>query len=90
VEALGQVQDDMLARAVERRDANVAEAASLDEAIEAGRTGFARVPFALLADGGEDRLAAEAITVRCLQRPDGSLPESGDEPDLVAFVGRSY
>ena len=31
------------------------------------------------------------LTVRCLQRPDGSLAEPGDdEDDLVAVVGRSY
>jgi prolyl-tRNA synthetase len=28
--------------------------------------------------------------VRCLQRPDGSVPESDTESDLVAYVGRSY
>ncbi|MGH3910793.1 MAG: His/Gly/Thr/Pro-type tRNA ligase C-terminal domain-containing protein [Pseudonocardiaceae bacterium] len=31
-----------------------------------------------------------ALTVRCLTRPDCSLPASGDEPDLIAWVGRSY
>ena len=41
-------------------------------------------------EAGEDRLASEAVTVRCLQRPDGSVPEADDEPDLVAWVGRSY
>ena len=39
---------------------------------------------------GEARLAADGVTVRCLQRPDGSLPRSEDEDDLVAFVGRAY
>jgi hypothetical protein len=28
--------------------------------------------------------------VRCLQRPDGSLPTAGDEPDLVALLARAY
>jgi prolyl-tRNA synthetase len=30
------------------------------------------------------------VTVRCLQRPDGSLPDTEDEPDLVAWVARAY
>ena len=35
--------------------------------------------------------AEHAITVRCLQRLDGSLAEPGDdESELIAVVGRSY
>jgi prolyl-tRNA synthetase len=30
------------------------------------------------------------VSVRCLRRPDGSLPESDDETDLFAVVARSY
>jgi prolyl-tRNA synthetase len=30
------------------------------------------------------------VTVRCLQRSDGTVPDADDEPDLVAIVGRSY
>jgi prolyl-tRNA synthetase len=45
---------------------------------------------ALGADG-EDRLAEHALTIRCLQRPDGTLAEPDDvEADLIAVVGRSY
>jgi prolyl-tRNA synthetase len=39
---------------------------------------------------GEAKLAEQAVTVRCLLRADGSVPESGDEDGLVAIVGRSY
>ena len=39
---------------------------------------------------GEARLAEKSVSVRCLQRADGSVPVSRDEPDLVAVVGRSY
>ena len=67
------------------------DAASLEEAVEAGSVGFARVRLGALGPDGEDRLAQHAVTVRCLQRPDGSLAEPGDaEDDLVAVVGRSY
>ena len=66
-------------------------AATLAEAVEAGKVGFARIRLGALGPDGEDRLAQHAITVRCLQRPDGSLAEPGDaEDDLMAVVGRSY
>jgi prolyl-tRNA synthetase len=39
---------------------------------------------------GEAKLAESAVTVRCLQRPDGSVPAADDEPDLVAFCARAY
>jgi prolyl-tRNA synthetase len=87
---LGEIQAQLFADALARREANTAEASTVDEALEAAKTGFARIPYAALGEAGEDRLASEAVTVRCLQRPDGSVPESDDEPDLVAWVGRSY
>jgi prolyl-tRNA synthetase len=66
------------------------EATSIDEAVEGAKEGFARVPWDLLKDGGEARLAQDAVTVRCLLRQDGTLPASEDEPGLVATVARSY
>ena len=84
------IQGDMLAGAVARRDASIAEVSTLDEAVEAARTGFALVPFDLVRGDGEARLAADAVTVRCVQRADGSLPDDDDEPDLIAYVARSY
>jgi prolyl-tRNA synthetase len=39
---------------------------------------------------GEAKLAESAVTVRCLVRADGSVPDSVDEPDLTAYVSRSY
>ena len=35
-------------------------------------------------------LAEKAVTVRCIQRADGTLPDDENEPDLVAFCARSY
>jgi prolyl-tRNA synthetase len=87
---ISDIQHDMLADAVSRRDASIADASDLAEAAAASRTGFARVPWRLVRGEGETRLAAEGVTVRCLQRPDGSLPRSEDEDDLVAFVARAY
>lgn len=39
---------------------------------------------------GEDKLMANAITVRCLQTIDGQLRDEPDQEDLYAIVGRSY
>jgi prolyl-tRNA synthetase len=87
---LDEIQAELFADALARRESNTAEAGTVEEALEAAKTGFARIPYAALGEAGEDRLASEAVTVRCLQRPDGSVPESDDEADLVAWVGRSY
>jgi prolyl-tRNA synthetase len=89
--ALGSVDRDLLAEATAFREARTVDVATLEEAIEAGSAGFARVPMAPLGPDGEDRLAQHALTIRCLQRPDGSLAAQTDpEDELVAVVGRSY
>jgi prolyl-tRNA synthetase len=87
---LDEVQSTMFAAARDFRDGRTAEVTTLDEAVEAARTGFARLPADQLGDGGEERLAQEAVTVRCLLRPDGTIPASDEEPGQVAVVARSY
>jgi len=72
------------------RDHRTAEVATIDEAAEAAQTGFARIPWRSLGEEGEAALAGRAVTVRCLQRPDGSVPLDEDEPDVVAVVARAY
>ena len=84
------MQTDVLAAAVARRDENTAEVGSISEVIDATEAGFARIAWDALGPEGEVALAAEAITVRCLQRGDGSVPEGDDEDGLVAVCGRSY
>lgn len=86
---LDEIQARLLAEATAFRDARIADVASIDEAIEAGRTGFARIPWELVGDDGEDRLAEHAMTVRCLQTADGAVPDGSDAP-LRAIVARSY
>ena len=66
------------------------EVATVEEAVEAAQSGFARRPWDLIGEAGETRLKAEAVTVRCLQRRDGSIPSDESEPDLVAIVAKSY
>jgi prolyl-tRNA synthetase len=88
---LARVGPELLAEATSFRDDRTVTVDSLDAALEAGATGFARIPMKVLGDEGEDRLGAKAMTVRCLQRADGTLAEEGDaDADLVAVVGRSY
>ncbi len=83
-------QADLLAQATEFRDERTVDVATVEEAREAARSGFARIPWATLGVEGEAALAADAITVRCLSRPDGTIPDAEDEPEVVAVVARSY
>lgn len=87
---LEEIQSAMLADAVAQQAARTAEVTTLDEAIEAGQTGLARLPFAMLGDDGEAMLARHALSVRCIQRSDGSVPDDESEPALLAVIGRSY
>ena len=88
--ALEAAQATLLEEARRRRDARTVEAATLDEAREAAMSGWARIPWAVLGEEGEAVLAGAGVTVRCLVRPDGGVPDADDEPDLVAIVSRSY
>ncbi len=88
--ALAEDQQALYDEALARREAHTADVTSVDDAVAAAATGWARIPWATLGVEGEARLAQDALTVRCLLRPDGSVPESDAETDLVAVVGRSY
>jgi prolyl-tRNA synthetase len=90
VAALETDQQALYDDALARREAGTIDAATLEEAAEAAKTGWARIPWATLGEEGEAKLAEQAVSVRCLTRPDGSVPDAGDEPDLLAWVGRSY
>ncbi|MCU1527220.1 MAG: prolyl-tRNA synthetase [Frondihabitans sp.] len=88
---LESMHSEMIDGARVRLDARTTDVASVGEAKEAAATGFARIAWSLLTDEGEALLNRDAISVRCLQRPDGTLPGSEDlAEDLVAIVGRSY
>ncbi len=87
---LARIQDDMFRGAREFRDSRTTDVASLDEAIVAAQGGFARLAWDEVGDLGEARLKSEAMTVRCLQRLDGSMPATEQEPDLMAIIARSY
>jgi prolyl-tRNA synthetase len=86
---LADIQSSLYRLASERREAATVEAADLAEAREGAQKGFARVPWDLIRDS-ETELAADALTVRCLQRADGGIPGSSAEPGLTATVAKAY
>jgi len=89
-EALGRIQTDMLAQAEGFVREHTADVTGVSDAVDAAQDGFARIPWAALGEGGEAELAGHGVSVRCLQRPDGSVPASEDEPGVVAIVAKAY
>lgn len=89
-ELLERAQGELFARALARRDAATVDVTSVAEAIEAGQQGFARLAWSAVGEEGERLLNQQALSVRCLQRADGSMPESPEEGDLVCIVAKSY
>ena len=76
--------------ALARREKLTVDVEGVEEAAEAAATGWARIPWDRLGVEGETRLAARGVTVRCLVRPDGGVPDSDHEPGAVAVVARAY
>ena len=87
---LEQIQRDLLAGATAARDDRTFDVGSVDEAIEAAASGFARVPWRVVDDAAIDRMGASAVTVRCLQTTEGDLPGAVPDDELVAICARSY
>jgi prolyl-tRNA synthetase len=90
VDLLDDIQAAMLAEATEFRDASTSDVGTVEEALEAGKEGVARIEWTKLGTDGERQLLNDGISVRCIQRADGSVPASEDEPDLQAIVARAY
>ncbi len=88
--ALDEDQKALYDEALAYREAHTVDVASVDEAIEASATGWARVPWDKVGLDGEAKANAAAVTVRCLVRPDGGVPDADDEPGMIAILGRSY
>ena len=87
---LDEIQQSMLQAATTMRESRTTDVGTVEEAMEAAATGFARVPWAAVGPEGEAKLNANGVTVRCLQREDGGLPTDAGEPGVVAYVARSY
>jgi prolyl-tRNA synthetase len=87
---LDEAQQALLDEARAWRDARTTEVKAIEDVAEAAADGFARIAWDAVGAQGEERLANDGLTVRVLQRADGSLPESEGEPDLVALLARAY
>jgi len=88
--ALERDQQALYDEALARREANTTAVSTLEDAIEVAGAGWARLPWAAVGIAGATKANEVGVTVRCLVRADGSVPESEDEPDLVAILARSY
>jgi prolyl-tRNA synthetase len=88
--ALADGQQGLYEQALALREARTTDVSTLDDAIGAARTGWARVPWAAVGEDGEARANQDAVSVRCLLRPDGSVPDADDEPGLLAILSRAY
>ena len=84
------IQRDLYDRALAHRDERTVDVATIPEALEAAKDGFARLAWSVVAGEGEATLNEQAVSVRCLQRRDGTMPERDDEDDLVCLVAKSY
>jgi prolyl-tRNA synthetase len=84
-DAVGSVAADLFAQASTMLHERTVDVADLNEAVEAARVGFARMPWAHVGPDGERQLNEQGVSVRCLVGPDGSLPRSLDDDDLQAY-----
>lgn len=84
------IQQSMFDEALSFREASVSDVTTIPDAAEAAQTGVARIAWNTLGADGERTLLDHGVSVRCLQREDGSIPEADDEPGLVAIVARAY
>jgi prolyl-tRNA synthetase len=88
---LDEQQRAVLAEATAARDARIVDAQDVAEAADAAADGWGRISWTALREAdGETKLREQGVTVRCLQRPDGTLPDTEDEPDTVAYVAKAY
>jgi prolyl-tRNA synthetase len=90
VDELARQQTALLDEATALLESRTTDVSTLEEAREAAGAGWARIPWDTIGADGESELAQGGVSVRCLRRADGSLPDHDDEPDLVAIVARSY
>lgn len=83
-------QQALYDEALARREGLTADVKTVREAAEAAAIGWARIPWRTLGLEGEEQLAGQGITVRCLVRPDGGVAEADHEDDAIAVVARAY
>ncbi|MBK8989019.1 MAG: proline--tRNA ligase [Chloroflexi bacterium] len=91
---LDDVQQNLLARATQFRDANTHEVTNYDDFKEAVQTGFARVWWAGSREEEQRVKEDTKATIRCfpLEQPggDGTCFYTGRPADRIAIFGRAY
>jgi prolyl-tRNA synthetase len=87
---LDAVQAALYAAALKLQAARTARVATVADAAGAASEGFAVLPWDVVGLDGEEKLASEGCTVRCLQAADGSLPGDENDAGLLALVARAY
>ncbi|MFI5657757.1 proline--tRNA ligase [Streptomyces sp. NPDC051684] len=81
----------LLAQSRQRRQLRTTDVTTVAEALEATSVdGWARIPWATLGEAGENELAAQGVSVRCLITPEGAVPDADDAAGNVAVVARAY
>ncbi|WP_432833658.1 proline--tRNA ligase [Dactylosporangium sp. CA-092794] len=80
----------LLDESVRRTEERTVEAATLKDAIAAAEYGCAKIPWSNVGVDGEEKANKAGVSVRCLTREDGTLPDSESESDLIAYMSRSY
>jgi prolyl-tRNA synthetase len=88
--ALEADQKALLDEASRRTEERTTDVKTLAAAIEAAADGFARVPWSKVGTDGEAKANEVGVSVRCLTRADGGVPDGEDEKGLVAYLARSY
>jgi prolyl-tRNA synthetase len=83
-------QQELLAQAIRLRDEKTTPVRTLEDARKVTSEGFARIPWETLGPDGEDRLAKDGISVRCLTREDGEPVDDPDGTGVEALLARAY
>ena len=88
--ALTADHDALYNEALARRESRTVACTTIEDAAQAAKDGWATIPWRELGTDGEAKLAESAISVRCLVLPDGSVPRTEDDDDVIAVVARAY
>jgi prolyl-tRNA synthetase len=88
--ALAATQRELYADAAARQAASTRRVETIDEAVEAASEGFVVMSWDRLGEAGEEELATQGVSVRCLQSADGSLAEGESDSGLLAVIAKAY
>jgi prolyl-tRNA synthetase len=88
--AVDAVQTALYEQAAAMQARRTVDVPDISSAIDAAQDGFARLPFSACDEGGERILNAAGISIRCITTPEGTVPDSLEDDDLVAIAARAY